>query len=248
MDFMENHPAPTCDADRNIAPLRAVGGFGFPNPTCLMCTPAQPVNTIDITQGAAQALCECTRHILTRKGEHLRLNLWLSWDAPAAEVVSALPLQGGATLRLKEGGLLSLRIPRGIEPGSFALTVNGKPRDWVEVEGYAFAGRVEPGDAVEAFFTPCRAVQAEFICHKRYEVEWFGEQAIAVTPVKGYRPLFRGISDGTHVESFYLCYTFSNPSLYRVIWKSPSERSAAGDYELCYVGRKIFPIARNHTP
>lgn len=189
VDFMENHPSPTCDADRNMA-SRAVGGFGFPNPTCLMCTPAQPVNTIDITQGAAQAMCEITRQIVTRKGEHLRLNLWLSWDTPAAEVVSGLPLRGGATLRMKEGGLLSLRIPQNMEPGSFALTVNGKPREWVEAGGYAFAGRVEPGDVVEAVFEPSRFVQAEYICHKRYEVTWFGEQAVAVSPVHGFRPLF----------------------------------------------------------
>lgn len=187
--FMTNHPDPTCDADRGMAD-RAVGGFGFPNPTCLMCTPAQPVNTIDITQGAAQAMCECTRHILTRQGEHLRLNLWLSWDTPYAEVVSSLPLHGRATLRMKEGGLLSLRIPQNIEEGSFRLWLDGKPRKAAVAEGYAYAGRVEPGAVIEVSFAPRRFQQAEFICHKRYETEWFGEQAVSVQPVSGFRPLF----------------------------------------------------------
>lgn len=206
VDFMGNHPAPATDAQRNMAD-RAVGGFGFPNPTCLMCTPCQPVNTIDITQGAAQAMCECTRHIMTREGEHLRLNLWLSWDTPAAEVVSSLPLEGNVTLRMKQGGLLSLRIPRRIEEGSWRVTVNEKPRDAVVAQGYAFLGRVEPGDVVQAAFVPRWETQAEFIYHKRYEVTWFGEQAVKVEPVEGFRPLFGDFpaagaaNGGSHAES-----------------------------------------------
>ena len=70
------------------------------------------------------------------------------------------------------------------------MRVNEKPREAVVMQEYAFIGRVEPGDVVEAIFVPRRETQAEFICHKRYEVTWFGEQAIAVTPVEGFRPLF----------------------------------------------------------
>ena len=187
--YMTEVEAPESDARRRMTE-RAIGGFGFPNPTCHMNGEHCALNTIDITQGAAQAICAFLRQIVTKTALGLRVNLFFTAETPFASVASELPLKGRVSVTPKYGDFLAVRIPQNIENGSFCLTVDGQKRDYTVLEGYALLGKVEAGQEVCVTFQPKRLERQEYVCHKLYTVQWFGEQACGVRPLHGVYPLF----------------------------------------------------------
>ena len=180
---------PADDAHFNMQ-SRAIGGFGFPNPGTHLTTEHCELNTIDITQGAVQGICAFMKNIVTCSDGKILMNLYFDADNDAAEVESGLPLVGYAKIKVKKPGLFAARIPDNIAKGSFAVSVNGGKTEYENIDGYAHIGCINAGDEIIIEFTPEHFKRCEYICHKRYEVEWFGEQACGIEPEEGLYPLF----------------------------------------------------------
>lgn len=187
-------PSPQSDAQRDME-KRALGGFGFPNPSCHLTEPDSIINTIDITQGAAQAICAFSRQIVTQDPLGIRVNLLFDCDSPLAQVQSALPRKGIITITPKIDSNLAVRIPENLVPGTFTVQVNGRQCEFYELDGYAYVTKLPAGSRLELTFEPAHFLKKEFINHREYTVEWYGEQAIGVSEQEGIYPLFGDFFD-----------------------------------------------------
>ncbi len=188
-DFIKENPSPKGDFERNMKG-RIIGGFGFPTPSAHLQAPDSPINTIDITQGAVQAICRFTQHIITQTPLGIQVNLLFSWENELAKVESFLPKEGKLVIHPKKPTNLLVRIPRCIVPSSLRARANG-----VEIEGKRFSEYLLlPNSSTKTeflvTFAPERYETFEFINHKPYKINWFGEQVIGISPVSGIYPLF----------------------------------------------------------
>jgi hypothetical protein len=187
-DFVADNPEPKGDFERGMK-QRVIGGFGFPTPSAHLQTGHSPVNTVDITQGAVQALCEFTRHIVTRGDLGVQVNLLFSWENDLAHVESALPVEGKVSITVKQALNLLVRVPERIAADSLAATAAGRRVSGLRVGCYLLLPNHEAGTTFEITFAPERRSAPEFVYHKPYQVTWFGEQAIGIAPVNGIYPL-----------------------------------------------------------
>jgi len=187
--FVKENPQPKGDSERDME-KRMIGGFGFPTPSAHLQTPHSPINTIDITQGAVQAICEFTRHIITQTDLGIRVNLLFSWDSQLAKVESFLPREGKLLITVKMPLNLLVRVPGRIAPASLKATLNGKEARGLRLGEYLLLPNKESGTVFQITFAPERCDATEFVYHKRYRVSWFGEQVTGISPVSGIYPLF----------------------------------------------------------
>ncbi len=187
--FVVDNPEPKGDFERDI-PARMIGGFGFPTPSAHLQTGHSPINTIDITEGAVQALCEFTHHIITRTELGIQVNLLFSWENELAKVESELPLKGKLTITVKQPLNLLVRIPENFTPGSLEAEREGEAISPQRTGNYLLLPNSQAGATFEVTFAPIRFAKSEFVYHQPYEVQWFGEQAVGISPQKGIYPLF----------------------------------------------------------
>ena len=181
---------PACDAERDMR-SRAIGGFGFPDPVShLLISEHDSLNTTDITQGAVQAICAFLGHIAACRDGRILLNLYFDTDTDFIRTRSELPVRGQLRATVLRDALFAARIPEGCRRDSFTVRVNGREVPYLAVSGYAEAGPVRTGDTVEIGFEPLRLHKTEYICHRPYEEDWFGEQITGISPPQGLYPLF----------------------------------------------------------
>lgn len=188
-EFVKDNPEPEGDFERDMK-QRMIGGFGFPTPSAHLQTDHSPINTIDITQGAVQAICEFTDHIITKSDLGIQVNLLFSWENEQAKVESALPVEGKLTITLKQPLSLLVRVPKKIAVGSLKATTGGQTVKGLCPGNYLLLPNKESGTTFEVTFAPERYDTFEFVYHKRYQISWFGEQVICISPVNGIYPLF----------------------------------------------------------
>lgn len=187
--FVTGSPEPAGDFERDIA-NRMLGGFGFPTPSAHLQNENSRITTVDITQGAVQAICEFTCHIITKTGLGIQVNLLSSWENDLAKVESRLPVEGDLTITVKHPTNLLVRIPERIVPGSLRVTRAGEDVQIHRRGIYILLPNDQAGAVFHISFTPERFDRPEHVHHKPYTVSWFGEQAIGISPVNGVYPLF----------------------------------------------------------
>jgi hypothetical protein len=187
--FIEDNEKPKGDFERDMK-RRIIGGFGFPTPSAHLQTPHSPINTVDITQGAVQAMCEFTRHIITQDDLGVRVNLLFTWENDMAKVESALPEEGRLAVTVKRPANLLVRVPERIAAGSLRASSGGAAVEGTREGLYLLLRNAKAGARFEITFAPERYNTQEHVYHKPYEVSWFGEQAVGIAPVAGVYPLF----------------------------------------------------------
>ncbi len=182
-------------ADKYDMKDRAIGGFGFPMPASHLQHGGSALNTVDITQGSVQAISYFTKHIAVEKDGAAQVNLFFDWENDVAKVESLLPLEGKVQITPKKDGKLRIRIPEAIEEGTYHLFVNGSSAAYTQDNGYAVLDGVKAGDKVYVRFTP-KSVHYSELFYKgtaeetTYEIYMFGEQTVAVAPIRGIYPLY----------------------------------------------------------
>ena len=195
-DFFPVQKNPAEDRYRDIR-RRCIGGFGFPMPSAHLEHAGSALNTIDITQGAAQGICWFVRHIAVERADGIQINLFFDWENDAARVESALPLLGAVRITPKKGGRLRVRIPSALCEGSLRFERQGGAVSYREEDGYAVLEDCPAGAAVQMTFVPRDFHYSETYYpgtpeETVYEVYRHGEQVTAVTPVRGIYPLYEG--------------------------------------------------------
>ncbi len=187
-DFLTPTVAPQSDHRRDI-PARILGGYGFPMPASHLEHEGSPINTLDITQGANQAICRALEHIVTNTGTAINVNLLFDADTPDAKVISSLPRDGKLTVLPKRAGILRVRIPENIVPGSLTVMLDGTERTPVVKDGFLTL-TVLSFDVVTLIFTPAEITYHTHYIDTDYTVTKRGEQTVSVTPIDGIYPLY----------------------------------------------------------
>ncbi|MFD0716850.1 hypothetical protein [Paenibacillus sp. GCM10027626] len=191
-DFVEEVPSPAGDHECDMKE-RMIGGFGFPTPSSHLQKEDSAINTIDITQGAVQAICEFTKHIITESEWGIMVNLLFSWENNLAEVRSDLPKEGRIVITPKAAKNILVRIPERTKPSSLQICVDNEPVAFLMMDRYAVIRNLQVGLSYEVKFIPETCEEDEFIYHKPYQVRWHGEQVIGISPVEGIYSLYEGI-------------------------------------------------------
>ncbi|MBQ4575502.1 MAG: hypothetical protein IJA85_09980 [Clostridia bacterium] len=182
------------DAYANIAE-RAIGGFGFPMPTAHLQARSSPINTIDITQGAVQAISYFTNHIAYLEDDILWVNLLFDWENEVAAIESSLPLQGQVQITPRQDCSVYIRAWDNVSENGIHVNVNGKEAAFTVKDGYILLTNIKSGDAVSVDFDiESRNYTETFYKGTPQECEYtiyqYGEQVVAVTPIKGVYPLY----------------------------------------------------------
>ncbi len=193
--FFTTAKDPESDAYANIAE-RAIGGFGFPMPSAHLQSRSSPIDTIDITQGAVQAISYFTEHIAYTEDDVLWVNLLFDWENEFARVESRLPLLGKVQVTPKQDGPVRIRAVGGTAKQGIRVYVNGSKADFLLKDGYVTVENVKAGDAVYLDFDLRSESYSETFYRGtpqecEYTVYRYGEQVVAVTPVVGVYPLYR---------------------------------------------------------
>ena len=184
------------DAYANIAE-RAIGGFGFPMPSTHLQSRSSPINTIDITQGAVQAMSYFTNHIAYMEDGVLWVNLLFDWENAVAKIESRLPLFGKVQITPKQDGTVCIRAYNGVASDRIRVYINGEASAFTCKDGYVVLKNMHVGDAICLDFD----VESESYTETFYrgtpqECEYtiykYGEQVVAVTPINGVYPLYKG--------------------------------------------------------
>ena len=187
--------SPDSDAKTKML-TRAIGGWGFPSPNAYLVRKPNGLNTIDITQGAVQGICAFKRHIITRRNDLVKLNLYFDTDNEIATVSTRLPLEGKCCVVLKQAGVLAIRIPQGCQEGSLHIAVNDKEQSFLTRDGYAYTDRIDEGMPVSISFKLLTYSFTEMINKKNYNVTMYGEQTIGVTPQSEMCYLYKDFPTG----------------------------------------------------
>jgi len=186
--FMRDNPQPNGDAERDVI-ARSAGGFSMQLPNDRMREGDWPIQTQDITSGAAHALAECWRHRVTFHGDTASVNLLLDYEGDGLRVTSALPLDGIINFRADKPLRLRIRKPGWVHTDTLGVTVNGVPRDLAIDEEYVGVGALAAGDEGSVrFAVPCR-VECETVDGTSYTTTWLGNQIVDIRPRGSVSPL-----------------------------------------------------------
>lgn len=187
-DFISATPEPTSD-HRSEIPTRILGGYGFPMPASHLENEGSPINTLDITQGANQAICRFTEKIVTAVRDMISVNLLFSTDTPDAKVISALPLSGEVTVIPKRRGMLRIRIPENVDPAAICVKIDCGAAAFTIEDGWILL-RVQAYDVVGVTFALSRTCYHARYIDTDYTVTKIGEQTVSVLPADGIYPLY----------------------------------------------------------
>ena len=184
------------DAHANLA-ARAIGGFGFPMPSTHLQSRSSPINTIDITQGAVQAMSYFTNHIAYMEDGVLWINLLFDWENEVVEVESSLPLSGQLKVTPKQDGAVYVRAYNGVSAHGIRVCVNQKEAAVACEGGYVVLTGIRAGDVIELNFDIESRHKVETFYRGtpqecEYTIYHYGEQVVAVTPINGVYPLYEG--------------------------------------------------------
>ncbi len=183
-DFLKPTENPESDHKRDI-PSRILGGYGFPLPS----SHGDGSTTLDITQGANQAICRTMDHAVTVDGYDIYVNMLLTHDSSAARVRSELPKIGRIDVLPKREGKLHVRLPESVGEGSVRLFLDGCEVEYASNNGYLICD-VRAYDLVTLSFAPKRYTYETECNGKSCTVTRFGEQVISVEPIEELYPLY----------------------------------------------------------
>ena len=187
-DFIKVNDSPQSDHTRDI-PTRILGGYGFPMPASHLEHKGSQISTLDITQGANQAICRVIENIVTVESGLLSVNMLFSCDNRYAKIISSLPRTGEISIIPKKSGNIRVRIPENTVVESLELFVDGKKAEYTKVNGWmCFAARSY--DMITVTWKMKTAVYHINCIDTDYTVKKFGEQTVSVTPIDGIYPLY----------------------------------------------------------
>jgi hypothetical protein len=187
-DFITPTSEPHSDHRRDI-PARILGGYGFPMPASHLEHAGSPINTLDITQGANQAICRVLEHIVTAQGGNINVNLLFDADTPDAKIISALPNAGTVAVIPKRAGTLRVRIPRNIAANSLTVRLDTETIPPTIIDDYLVLN-VKSYDVVSLQFAPEEITYHTNYIDTDYTVTKRGEQTVRVTPIDGIYPIY----------------------------------------------------------
>lgn len=177
---------------------RAVGGFGFttPNDWMVDLNPKRrvkmfPLNA-DLVQGAVQAILAAWDSALVEDALGTRVNLLLSREGQRVTVESEMSSVGRIRVSVKRPTNLFVRRPSWVADREVAISVDGQRQAPLPSGEYLFVPGLAAGASVVVSFRPNRVVRPEHINHRLFQVVWWGDQVLDVSPIGSHRPLYTG--------------------------------------------------------
>lgn len=186
-DFLEETREDGSDATHAIK-SRILGGFGFPMPSSHMCELSKMVNTLDITQGACQAIDRFMAKIAVRRNGAVYIQFLFDVENDVVILKSQLPKEGHVIIIPKTAGNFYIRLPENCE--DFRFLLDGHPIDYIEYHGFAKLWNLRRGDVVTFLFQPKTTVYHEMLIGTEYTIIQYGEQVVEATPIDGIYPLY----------------------------------------------------------
>ncbi len=138
--------------------------------------------------------------IVTEEGKDVRVNLLLNRASSWLDVESYLPVDGKVVLRIKEGCDVRVRLPEWTDPGSWAVSVQGRTLK-VRAEGpwLALTG-LESGEEVTLSFPLPTRVVHKVLGGYPYKLTLRGSNVIAIDPPGSAYPLYQDPGTGRLVK------------------------------------------------
>ena len=177
----------------NVA-RRARGGFCFGGTNGLMSYPgeAYQVNA-DLVGGALQSICEAWEAIASVGDNTIRVDLLYSKEGSAYLLTCPPPGPEPITLRLHEAASVQLRIPSWAQPAAVTLQINDMATSSatdVIMDGYLRLSPLAPDSVVKVWLPTRRETVAEVVGGERYQIEWYNDTVVGISPPARFQPLY----------------------------------------------------------
>jgi hypothetical protein len=148
---------------------------------------------------ALQGIAVAWNHIATSEANgDLSVNLLLSYQDDAVEIISHLPQAGHVTVKLKMPlPKLRIRVPTGCDRRSLNVQINNQATPFEYAEDYLKLSAVATGVQIDMTFE-----QTEFFTQERalghtepFRVAWRGNTVLAISGTTPHMPLYPALAE-----------------------------------------------------
>jgi hypothetical protein len=121
----------------------------------------------------------------------LTVNLSLSMNGPAGQVVGYQPFVGRVDVIPRAPGRVRVRLPRWVKPQDVKVLLDDRPAKWSLAKGYAVLEAV-PANARVSVRYPLREFTETVVAGgQRFTVKWKGDVVVGVDPPGAREPAYR---------------------------------------------------------
>ena len=165
--------------------------------------------------GGMRALALARGAIQTFDESGLTVNLALSMNDPAGEVVGYQPFEGRVNVIPRSAGTVRVRLPRWVQHKDVKVFVDDKPASGTYENGYLVLTDVLARARVLVHY-PLRELTEDVVAGGRnYQIRWKGDTVISVNPSDGREPTYRNRLKGTSCKSLSAS-DFKVPDTYEI--------------------------------
>ena len=145
--------------------------------------------------GGMRALALAWEAIESADETGLTVNLALSRNGPAGEVIGYQPFDGRLEVIPRAAGAVRIRLPSWVERETVSVLVDGRPAQWGFQGSYVVLNAVPAGARVAVRY-PLRELTEEVTAgREHFRVRWRGDVVIGVDPPGGREPGY-GVQGG----------------------------------------------------
>lgn len=121
----------------------------------------------------------------------LTVNLALSMNGPAGEVIGYQPFEGRVDVIPRSPGALRVRLPRWVKTESVKVQVAGQPHPWTCENSYVVVTNLPAKTRVSVQY-PLRELEEQVTAGgQHFQVKWKGDVVVDVSPSAGREPTYR---------------------------------------------------------
>jgi hypothetical protein len=154
----------------------------------------------------SQALYYVWDSAVRQRDDVIQVNLLLDRKSPWVDVRSSLPYEGRVSLKVKQGGMLSVRIPQWVDKTAVELSANGQRQAVNWVDRNVLVPAVEAGSEVVLAFPVVESVETYTVfgddpwqhnaeTRTEYTIHFRGNTAMTVEPIRDEHFLSEGKKD-----------------------------------------------------
>ncbi|MBI4601161.1 MAG: methyltransferase domain-containing protein [Planctomycetes bacterium] len=158
----------------------------------------EDVGTVEgcCTNGGLRVLALAWDAVLSSDEAGVTVNLRLSRDGPAAEVIGYEPHEGRVDVIPRSPGSVRIRAPDWARREDLSVAIDGAPASWTFEAGYVVVARARAGSRVSLRY-PLRELEETVTAGGQdFRVRWRGDTVVAVDPPGAREPAYRGRAAG----------------------------------------------------
>jgi hypothetical protein len=141
--------------------------------------------------GGMRALALAWGAIQTSDESGLTVNLALSMNGPAGQVVGYQPFYGRVDVIPRSPGAVRVRLPRWVKPPNFAVLIDNTVTSETYENGYVVLAHVPAKARVSVYYLLQESTENVVAGGQNWQIRWRGDTVVGISPAQGREPTYR---------------------------------------------------------